>query len=94
MGLRFRRSIKLFPGVRANFGLKSGGLSAGIPGLRAGFNTKRGRYTSVGIPGTGISNFEWTGRKKKQARIHRGDTLLGLWFIVGLVLAYYIKRLL
>jgi Tfp pilus assembly protein PilF len=55
MGFRFRRSIKLAPGVRLNLGAKSMGISAGRRGMRVGFNTRTGAYTSVGIPGTGLS---------------------------------------
>ena len=54
MGLRFRKSIKIVPGIRVNFGKKSTGVSFGAKGARASFNSK-GRVTrSVGIPGTGL----------------------------------------
>ena len=52
MSLRFRRSIKLLPGVRLNMGLHGAGLSVGPRGLHVGVN-RRGMYTSAGIPGTG-----------------------------------------
>lgn len=55
MGLRFRKSIKLAPGVKLNISKKSVGISAGAKGARVSINSK-GRVTkSVGIPGTGIS---------------------------------------
>lgn len=55
MGFRFRKSIKIAPGVRLNFGKKSVGISAGVKGARVSVNSS-GRVTkSVGIPGTGIS---------------------------------------
>lgn len=55
MGLRFRKSIKIAPGVKLNFGKNSIGVSAGVKGARVSVNSK-GRVTkSVGIPGTGIS---------------------------------------
>ena len=54
MGLRFRKSIKIAPGVRVNFGKKSTGVSFGTKGARVSFNSK-GRVTrSIGIPGTGL----------------------------------------
>ncbi len=55
MGLRFRKSIKIAPGVKLNFGKNSIGVSAGVKGARVSVNSN-GRVTkSVGIPGTGIS---------------------------------------
>ena len=53
MSLRFRRSIRVLPGVRLNLGLHGAGLSVGPRGLHVGVN-RRGMYTSAGIPGTGI----------------------------------------
>ena len=51
---RFRRSIKLFPGVRWNFGKKSSSLSFGVRGAHYTVGT-RGSRTTVGLPGTGLS---------------------------------------
>jgi hypothetical protein len=53
MTLRFRRSIRIMPGVRVNLGLHGAGVSVGPRGLHVGMN-RRGMYTSAGIPGTGI----------------------------------------
>lgn len=54
MGWRFRRSVKLFPGVRLNF--SRGGISTtiGVPGASINFG-KTGTYLNSGIPGTGLS---------------------------------------
>lgn len=55
MGLRFRKSITLFPGVKMNFGLHSQSISFGGKGFRTTYSST-GRVTrSVGIPGTGLS---------------------------------------
>lgn len=54
MGLRFRKSIKIAPGVRLNFGKKSTSISFGGKGFRYTINSKGQRRTTVGIPGTGI----------------------------------------
>ena len=51
---RFRRSIKILPGVRWNIGKKSTSVSLGGRGLTYTLGTK-GSRTTVGIPGTGIS---------------------------------------
>src|SRR5438552_10219324 len=51
---RFRRSIKILPGVRWNIGKKSTSVSVGGRGLTYTIGTK-GSRTTVGIPGTGLS---------------------------------------
>lgn len=55
MGLRFRKSISIIPGVKLNFGKSGMSVSAGVPGFRKTFHTSSRVTTSVGIPGTGIS---------------------------------------
>ena len=54
MGLRFRKSISLIPGVRLNFGKSVMSVSAGVPGFRKTINTKGQVTTTVGVPGTGL----------------------------------------
>ncbi len=54
MGLRFRKSISLLPGVKLNFGKTGMSVSTGVPGFRKTFHTSGRVTTSVGIPGTGI----------------------------------------
>ena len=54
--MRFRKTIKLLPGVKINIGKT--GLSTSIGPKGATVNLKPGRKAraSVGIPGTGISH--------------------------------------
>ena len=47
MSLRFRKSMKLFPGAKINIGKTGIGISTGIKGAHIGIN-KRGVYTDVG----------------------------------------------
>lgn len=51
---RFRRSVKLFPGVRWNIGKSSSSLSFGGRGYHYTVGTA-GSRTTFGIPGTGLS---------------------------------------
>ena len=54
MGWRFRKSVKLFPGVRLN--ISKGGISTTIGPRGASVNLgKRGTQATVGVPGTGVS---------------------------------------
>lgn len=54
MGLRYRKSVSLFPGVRLNFGKTGMSVSTGVPGFRKTYHTSGRVTTSVGIPGTGL----------------------------------------
>ncbi len=58
MGWRFRRSVKLLPGVRLNVGKRSAGVSVGPRGAKVSLNTKREVRRTVGLPGTGLSYTE------------------------------------
>lgn len=66
MGFRFRRSVKIAPGIRLNFGKKSTGISFGGKGGRISFNSKSGTRFSASIPGTGISYSSKIGGKRKK----------------------------
>ena len=65
MGWRFRKSFKIAPGVRLNFGKKGGSISFGTKGFRTTFSTSGRTTTSFGIPGTGLSYSMSTGSKRK-----------------------------
>lgn len=69
MGLRFRKSFKVAPGVRVNIGKKSAGVSIGGKGGGVSINSKTGAHGRVSIPGTGISYHEKIGggNKKKSS---------------------------
>lgn len=54
MGLRFRKSFKIIPGVRLNVGLRRASLSVGGRGLTYNVGPKGSRVTA-GIPGSGLS---------------------------------------
>ena len=72
MGLRFRKSISLIPGVKLNFGKTGMSVSAGVPGFRKTFHSSGRVTTSVGIPGTGISYV--TTENKNRDRCDQGQT--------------------
>ncbi|QUS59045.1 DUF4236 domain-containing protein [Pseudovibrio brasiliensis] len=54
MGLRFRKSFKIAPGVRVNVGKTRSSVSIGSKGLTTNIS-KRGVRTTASIPGTGLS---------------------------------------
>jgi hypothetical protein len=94
MGWRFRRSVKILPGVRLNFG-KNGFTSTTIGGR--GFKTNvssRGVKHTIGIPGTGISYQTPTYRSTQPDSNIDGSgssSRIGLFAIVGFVGAFFIS---
>jgi hypothetical protein len=68
---RFRRSIKLFPGVRWNIGKKSSSLSIGGRGAHYTVGTS-GSRTTVGIPGTGLSYTDIQSSHSRVSERHAG----------------------
>ena len=75
MGFRFRKSIKIAPGVRVNLNKKSTSVTFGGKGFHHTVSSTGRKTTTAGIPGTGISytttegghGMSGTGRKKLPA---------------------------
>lgn len=55
MAFRFRRSVKVAPGLKLNFGKSGTSVSFGGRGAHATFHSSGKTTTSVGIPGSGVS---------------------------------------
>lgn len=78
MGLRFRKSFKIAPGVRVNLNKKSASISVGTKGARITKSTSGRTTTTVGIPGTGISySKSHTSKRKTSSTVNKAsaDTL-------------------
>lgn len=54
MGFRFRRSLRIAPGIRLNLGKRGMSLSLGRRGASVTIGD-RGTYANVGLPGSGLS---------------------------------------
>ena len=63
--LRFRRSIRIAPGIHLNLGKPGISTSVGVRGMHETFHISGRRRTSIGIPGTGISYISQTGRPSR-----------------------------
>lgn len=61
MGFRFRKSIKIAPGISLNLGKKGISASIGPRGAKVTIGS-RGSRATLGIPGTGMS-FTATGKQ-------------------------------
>lgn len=102
MVFRFRKSFKLGP-VKLNFGKSGLGVSTGIRGARIGVNSK-GTYTSIGIPGTGISSVSYVKQSSKHNHFEdrvvtdKKVSLSKVWIVficlVGFVINFYFGLLL
>jgi hypothetical protein len=89
MGFRFRKSIKIAPGVRLNLSKSGISASAGVRGATVNVG-KRGVTASASIPGTGVgySTNLTAGTVPAQPRQKgKGFNFAGcfLWLIIGVV---------
>ncbi|MFN3627515.1 MAG: DUF4236 domain-containing protein [Parvibaculum sp.] len=93
MAFRFRRSMKIAPGVRLNIGKKGGSVSIGPRGAKLTTGTSGTRITG-GIPGTGLSVTEKTGSGKRAGQAPRAVAGEPKNSIPGIVVAVVILGLL
>lgn len=85
MGLRFRKSFKVAPGVKINLNKKSAGVTIGTKGAHYTVNTSGRRTASIGLPGTGLSYSTSTGGKKRNKS--KASAKNSLNKIIGIVIA-------
>ncbi len=85
MPIRFRRSFKLFPGIRLNLSRSGVSTTVGVPGAHRTFGP-RGTRTTIGIPGSGLSISETAPLSSPRTR---AGPSAALWFplVVAAVLA-------
>lgn len=92
MGLNFRKSFKIAPGVKLNVSKKGiSSVSAGVKGARVSVG-KKGTRTTVGIPGTGLSYSSHKSHKKSETDVYDGAWILfkailwiaGILMVIGL----------
>ena len=75
MGLRFRKRIKIMPGLSMNLSKGGVGLSTGVKGARVSLGADGKVRGSAGIPGTGIYATETlSGKSKKSTSKSTGTT--------------------
>ena len=58
MGLRFKKSVKIAPGVKVNLNKKSTSVTFGTKGYHKTYSSTGRKTTTAGIPGTGLSYSE------------------------------------
>lgn len=97
MGLKFRKSIKIAPGLKLNINSKSVSVTGGVKGAHHTVSSTGKRTTSVGIPGTGLSYTTSSGgksTKKKSGASGSGRYLTTILKLLGIILLIVIIFLL
>ena len=98
MGWRFRKSFKIFPGMKINVNKKSVGITFGGKGIHYTINSKGKHTASAGIPGTGLyyTKSATTGKSKKQFRTsyhneNKKNRKGGKFFVVILIFIFLLS---
>ena len=100
MGLSFRKSVKVLPGIRINFSNKGvSSVSVGGKGARVNVG-KRGIRSTVGLHGTGLSYSSYSPYKRSKSRklnysyvedyYEEGHRKVGFWLGLGILLVPYV----
>lgn len=81
---RFRRSIKILPGVRVNLNKKSTSITVGGKGFTRTVSSNGQISNNIGIPGTGISyrEIEQPARKSTGPANDSAESNSFAWFII------------
>lgn len=99
MGFRFRKSAKIAPGVKLNFGKKSVGMSIGGKYGGVSFNSKTGARVRASAPGTGLSySTKISGSGKKCAKgsskpVTNSRPICLRWWYIALIVLFAIGGL-
>ena len=76
MGFSYRKSVKVGP-FRVNLSNRGVGYSVGVRGIRTGVSASGRSYTTVSLPGTGLSYRTTGGRGCLLVLLGAGGTGLG-----------------
>jgi len=82
VGFRFRRRIKIFPGITLNLSKSGVSTSVGVPGARMTFGNDK-TSTTVGLPGSGIS-YTQISKDAPAPSAEPGVSILGPMLLIGL----------
>jgi hypothetical protein len=93
MGFRFRRKIRILPGVSVNVG-RSGvtSVSTGVRGFTVNWG-KKGTRTTTGVPGTGLSyQSKTTPYQSNQPATQTPSTRRApvVWLLIGVCIALFV----
>jgi hypothetical protein len=87
LGFRFRKSVRILPGIRLNFSKSGMSTSIGHPGASINLSSKGTRHT-VGLPGTGLSYSALSSKSAAQSpnAVDQAPSITGCgWLLVGAI---------
>lgn len=93
MGMRFKKSKKIAPGVKLNVSNKSVGVSVGGKGVHHSVSSSGRKTTTVSAPGTGLSYVKTSGggsRKRKSSKKAQSGTVGCGTILLGFILFFLI----
>lgn len=93
MGMRFKKSKKIAPGVKLNASIKSVGVSVGGKGVHHSVSSSGRKTTTVSAPGTGLSYVKTSGggsRKRKSSKKAQSGTVGCGTILLGFILFFFI----
>ena len=93
MGMRFKKSKKIAPGVKLNVSNKSVGVSVGWKGVHHSVSSSGRKTTTVSAPGTGLSYVKTSGggsRKRKSSKKAQSGTVGCGTILLGFILFFLI----
>lgn len=76
MATRFRKSIKIAPGVKLNINKKSVSVTSGTRGTHHTINSNGSTTTSTGIPGSGLSYIHKSSNKTSKSSYNKSTGYL------------------
>jgi hypothetical protein len=86
MGFRYRKGIKIAPGLKLNLNAHSVSLTGGVPGAHLTYNSQGYRTSSVGVPGSGLSYRSTRRARSGGVTMVRGLLSVGAGMVVGVAL--------
>ena len=89
MGFRFRKSIRILPGMHLNLSKGMPSLSIGGRGLSYNIGVK-GNKATVGLPGSGVSYSDYSAHNQN-AKTGASRKTLGLWFGIIVLIGALVK---
>ena len=91
MGMRFKKSKKIAPGIKLNVSNKSVGVSVGGKGVHHSVSSSGRKTTTVSAPGTGLSYVKTSGggsRKRKSSKKAQSGTVGCGTILLGFILFF------
>lgn len=67
MSLKFRKRIKIIPGININLSKGGASVSVGKPGATVNVGGKGGAKATIGIPGSGLSHTKQLSKPRRKS---------------------------